>query len=201
MQSATQTFFNAGPTDQRAASHGSKRPLVLTTKARSDITGQRSSLLLIPIPLALLTSHFSFCFTPLRHFPTRSVLSISPGCGVRQWKAAVQIPAIEHSLKANIKMPATSRVALLLLFLFWGLGGFQQSEENKVELQYERTKEPFPHGPLLTQISGYIQLPKILLSIHRCSLGPSRASMTNLCKNLSAIFEISIKQNYCNSTE
>lgn len=72
MQSATQTFFNAGPTDQRAASHGSKRPLVLTTKARSDITGQRSSLLLIPIPLALLTSHFSFCFTPLRHFPTRS---------------------------------------------------------------------------------------------------------------------------------
>lgn len=109
---------------------------------------------------------FFFCFTPLRHFLTRSVLSISPGCGVRQRKAAVQIPAIEHALKANIKMPATSRVALLFFILFCGMGGFQQSEENKVELQYERTKEPFPHGPLLTQISGYIQLPRILLSIH-----------------------------------
>lgn len=96
-------------------------PLVLTTKPHSDITGQRSSLLLIPIPLALLASHFFFCFTPLRHFLTQPVLSISPGCGVRQRKAAVQIPAIEHALKANIKMPATSRVALL--FLFCGLGG------------------------------------------------------------------------------
>lgn len=193
MQSATQTFSNAGPTDQRATSHGSKRPLVLTTKPHSDITGQRSSLLLIPIPLALLTSHFFFCFTPLRHFLTRSVLSISPGCGVRQRKAAVQTPAIERALKANIKMPATSRVALLF---FNSTGwGFQQSEENKVELQYERTEEPFPHGPLLTQISGYMQLPRILLSILRCSLSPSRVSMTNLCKNLSAISETSIKHN------
>lgn len=83
-------------------------------------------------------------------------------------------------------------VLLLLLFFFLFYG---QSEENKVELQYERTKEPFPHGPLLTQISGYVQLPRILLSIHPCSLSPSWVSMTNSSKNLSAIFETSIKHN------
>lgn len=58
-------IYNVGPTDQRAASHGNKRPLVLTTKPLSDIRGQRSSFLPFPIPLLSLTLRSS---SPQRHF-------------------------------------------------------------------------------------------------------------------------------------
>lgn len=152
-------IYNVGPTDQRAASHGSKRPLVLTTKPLSDIRGQRSSFLLFPIPLLSLT-----VFLPRDISPTPSAVN-TVGCrhlwlGGRlsgKHRATYQTPAFEHALQFGIRMPETFHSESK---------SFQRGKAGAWGEQRARS----PTAPSWHRFSGCKYLPGILLlSIHLSS--------------------------------
>lgn len=140
---------NVGLTDQRAASQGSKHPL-LTSKPLSDITGQRSSHLPFSIPFPSLTSH---SFFPLRRFLRHPVLSILCGLcifvssDVRQMHRAASNACFEHALSA---LQLTSGCPLRLVFHYYFIlrtGASREVMRTGQSTSMKGLKSHFPHGP------------------------------------------------------
>lgn len=136
-----------GPTDQRAARHGNKRPLVLTTKPLSDIIGQRSSLLLIPIPLP---PSLHTVFYPPRHFLRHPLLSILWSryfclrCGVFRCLLLNM-----HLVPYSQHQDACYTLCCIIL-LFWGRGLLVKRGEQGRAAAWRDHRAIFPMAPLDT---------------------------------------------------
>lgn len=141
---------------------GKKHSLVWIAKPVTDIEGKWSSLLHILSPsLPSLHTVFSLWHPVLSVWSLHLCLSCYPRRLRQTHRAAVQMPACEHA--SSVWQPTSGCLLHLVFHYSFILRAGASSEARRAGQSSSRTKEPFPPRPLLTQISGCMPLPGILL--------------------------------------